>query len=212
MSETLPQKIELEDIVVPRLNVGDTSIVFQRHGKYNRDKAAADVGSISQESAQTMKVHDKAFFKEVLKQDDVYFLFTSSDTQYGGNGYRSIETAQVAQDAAVEALVDKGINPRERILNIHPDFKLAKHSETDSSIRPIAGIREPQLFSPEDKAYVTYLQEHYGYANDRAKSGLSAQAWGVHEMDAASEIRKTTGAEGEDELRSEEHTSELQSH
>jgi hypothetical protein len=201
MSEQAPaQKIEKEDILLPELMPGETSIVFQRHGKYNRDPSAENAGSISQDSASELYVYDKAQFDKLFAQDDAYVLFVSSDTQYAGKGYRSLETAQVAQDAAVESLENAGLNPSERILNFNPDFKIAPHLETFQAIRPLAGIREPQIFNPRDGEYLNHLQETHGYADLESKTGLAPEAWDAHEQDSEKEVRETTDAESEDEL------------
>lgn len=200
MSERTVHKVELEDIVVPKLDEGGSAIIFQRHGKYSRDRTAPDAGSISPESTAQMAEHDRRFFHELLQQEDVYVLFVSSDTQYAGNGHRSLETAQVAQDAAIEEMVDIDIDPKERIINFSDSFVTARHDGTDQDIRPLAGIREPQIFNPEDRAYLAHLQENYGYADEEAKTGLTPKGWAMHEMDAEREMRETTGAEGENEL------------
>ena len=200
MSEQKIPKIELDDIVNPKLEAGGSAIVFQRHGVYNRDSSAVDAGSVSPESMATMSDHDKKFFHEILKQDDVYVLFVSSDTQYAGKGHRSLETAQVAQDAAIEEMLEAGLDPTERILNLNDSYSTARHDETDQDIRPMVGIREPQIFNPYDHSYLNHLQSAYGYANDEARSGLSPQAWAMHEMDAEKAFRETTGAEGQEDL------------
>lgn len=199
MSEK-PQKVELQDIITPQLHEGETSIVFQRHGKYSRDRTADDAGSISAESAEQMRAHEKELFDDLFKQDDVYVMFVSSDTQYAGKGHRSLETAQVAQDAAIEAIVEAGLDPNERIINLNPDFATARHDETNQDVRPMVGMREPQIFHPDDAAYMKFLQEKYGYADEESKTGLSPAAWGAHEMDAEPEARQETGAEGQEAL------------
>ena len=200
MSEQKFSTVELADIITPRIEAGGTSIIFQRHGKYNRDPSAEDAGSISRESAETMKEYDRELFKELMKQPDVYVLFASSDTQYAGKGYRSLETAQVAQDAAVEAMLSEDIDPLDRVINLNPHFNTARHDPTDRDIRPIAGIREPQIFHPGDKEYLESLQQKYGYADPDAKKGLSPQAWAMHEMDAEVDARMKTRAEGQEAL------------
>lgn len=201
MNEQEPvKKIEKEDIVLPELKVGETSIVFQRHGKYNRDPSADDAGSISESSAQEMYEYDKSQFDKLFTQDDTYVLFVSSDTQYAGKGYRSLETAQVAQDAAVESLESLGLSPSERIINFNPDFKIAPHLETLQAVRPLAGIREPQIFNPRDSEYLRHLQETHGYADPESKTGLAPEAWDAHERDAEKEVRETTDAESQEDL------------
>lgn len=201
------EKIELKDIRVPYMNEGDTSIVFQRHGEYIRNRTAENAGSVTPESVEEMASHDREFFDELFQQPDVYVLFTSSDTEYAGKGQRSMETAQVALDAAVAALEDANLSPKERIINLNRDFKTARNEEKDLDIRPLPGVREPQIFNPEDAAYMTQLQEKYGYADEEAKVGLAPRGWAMHEVDAEKEVRLTTGAEGtEDLIARTEHT------
>lgn len=200
MSEALIQKVEKEDIIIPELAVGETSIVFQRHGKYNRDRDSETAGSITDESANELYDYDKDLFDKLFTQDNVYVLFTSSDTQYANNGFRSLETAEVAQLAAKESLEQAGLDPTERIINFNPNFAIARHDETDQDIRPLAGIREPQIFNPRDAAYIRHLQEKYGYGDEEAKTGISPKGWAFHEFDGEREVRETTDAESEDEL------------
>lgn len=199
MSER-PLKVELQDIITPNMNVGETAIVFQRHGTYNRDRAAQNAGSIVPESAETIRRHDTEFFRDILKQEDVYVLFASSDTEYAGKGQRSMETGQVAQDAAIDVMLDAGIDPKERILNLNADFEIARHDEKDQDIRPLAGIREPQIFDPADRPYLQFLQEKYGYGEEDTQIGLSPRAWAMHEMDAEAAERHKTSAEGQEDL------------
>lgn len=201
MSEQDPvKKVEKEDIILPELKAGETSIVFQRHGKYNRDPSAEDAGSISASSAQEMYDYDKSQFDNLFRQENVYILFVSSDAQFAGKGHRSLETAQVAQDAATESLQDAGLSPSERIINFNPDFKIAPHLETLQAIRPLPGIRDPQLFNPRDEKYLRHLQETHGYADPETKSGIAPAAWDAHEQDKERDVRETTNAESQEEL------------
>lgn len=201
MSEKLPiRKIEKEDIIIPTLGAGDTSIVFQRHGEYDRHHDSETAGSITKESAEDMFNHNKIVFDDLFRQEDVYVLFAASDASFADKGYRSMETARVAQDAATQSLEDLGLNPNERIINFNPKFSIASHKETDSDVRPLAGIRDPQVFNPRDIAYINHLQEVGGYADVDNKKGLSPNAWGIHEVDGAHEARELTGAESQAEL------------
>lgn len=193
-------KVEKEDIVIPELEVGQTSIVFQRHGKYDRSRDSETAGSVTVEHAEELYAYDKELFDTLFKQGDTYVLFTSSDTQYAGKGFRSLETAEVAQKAATESLRDAGLDPNERIINFNPDFSTARHDETDQDIRPLPGIREPQIFNPRDIDYISHLQEKHGYGDDEAKTGISPKGWAFHEFDGEREVRETTDAESEDEL------------
>ena len=193
-------KVEKEDIVIPELQTGETSIVFQRHGKYDRDRDSETAGSVTPENAQELFDYDKDTFDKLFAQEDTYVLFTSSDTQYAGKGFRSLETAEIAQKAAEESIVEAGLNPNERIINFNPDFVTARHDETDQDIRPLAGIREPQIFNPRDADYLRHLQETHGYMDADAKTGISPKGWAFHEFDGEREAREKTDAESEDEL------------
>ena len=189
MSELLIPKIEKSDIKVPHLEPGTSAIVFQRHGKYDRDNMSETAGSLLADDAQATFERDITFFEDLLACDsdgnETMILFTSSDTQYADKGYRSMETAQLAEDAAIEVMNRLGIDPSERIINLNADFKTDTFEATGQSIRPDRKIREPQIFDNMD--YVNFLKEKYG--------GLNPQAWGAHEMDAEKEKRKEFGAE-----------------
>ncbi|MFZ1258093.1 MAG: hypothetical protein WAQ25_01350 [Candidatus Saccharimonas sp.] len=202
MSEKKTHKIEQADIITPNIKPGETALVFQRHGKYNRDRSSDSAGSLFEDSARDIKDKDKEWFDKVLSDngDDVHILFVSSDTQYANKGFRSMETGQLAQHAAVEAMTERGIDPNEGIINFNKNFKTARFAQTDQDIRPVAGIREPDIFNPADKEYITFLQRTYGYADEISKTGLSPKAWAIHEMDREAGIRETTGAEGQQNL------------
>lgn len=193
-------KVEKEDIILPELQVGETSIVFQRHGKYDRDRDSKTAGSVTPENSQELYDHDTETFDKLFTQPDTYVLFVSSDTQYAGKGFRSLETAEIAQQAAKDSLEAVGLDANERIINFNPDFSTARHDETDQDVRPLAGIREPQIFNPRDVEYITHLQEKHGYGDDEAKTGISPKGWAFHEFDGERDVRETTDAEGEEEL------------
>lgn len=196
------QKIEKIDIQAPRLEAGESAIVFQRHERYNRDRNAADAGSLAPEHADAAYQRDVEFFQDVLGQDspesgETMVLFVSSDTQYAGKGRRSMETAQLAQDAASEVMTSLGINPSERIINLNPDFKTDNFTPTGQAIRPDKKIREPQIF--DTPGYVDYLRDKYG-GEDGPGAGISPKAWAMHEMDAERKVREQHGAEGVHEM------------
>jgi hypothetical protein len=198
MSEFPIQKIEKEDIRAPHLEAGESAIVFQRHEKYDRTWDADSAGSIFVEHAEPAYKRDVEFFKELLKQDgpgsgETMVLFISSDTQYAGKGYRSMETAQLAQDAATEVMTSMGINPKERIININPRFNTKGFEATGQSIRPDKKIREPQIFDTPE--YLDHLRATYG-GDSGPGAGLIPEAWAAHEMDAEKEVREKLGAEG----------------
>lgn len=200
MTEVQTQKVEKEDIIIPKLDAGETSIVLQRHGKYSRDRTSETAGSITSESADDMYAYDKETFDKLFKQEDTYVLFVSSDTQYANKGFRSLETAEVAQSAAKDSLEEAGLDSSERIINLNPRFSTARHDETNQDIRPLAGIREPQIFNPRDADYIRHLQEKHGYGDKEAKTGISPKGWAFHEFDGEREVRETTDAESEEEL------------
>lgn len=196
MSELQIQKIEKQDIVVPHLNPGESAIVFQRHEKYERDRDSEIAGSLIQEHAEAATERYKKYFTELFSQDEAgetMLFFISSDTQYAGKGYRSMETAQLAQDAAIEVLIEMGIDYRDRIININPDFKTRSFKETGQNIRPDNKIVEPDIFTNSN--YVDFLRDKYG-KEDGPGTGISQKAWAMHEMDAEAEVRESFGAEG----------------
>lgn len=78
MTERNPHKIEQADIVVPKLSQGETAVIFQRHGKYNRDRGAQDAGSLFTDDAERIKSADEQWFHDVLAEErktPTYCLF-----------------------------------------------------------------------------------------------------------------------------------------
>lgn len=196
MTELQIPRIEKEDIQAPHLNPGESAIVFQRHERYDRNRDADTAGSLFEEAAEAVYDRDTAFFREALSHEDegeTMVLFISSDTQYAGKGRRSMETAQLAQDAAAAVMTELGINPTEQIINFNPDFATDSFDETAQSIRPDKKIREPQIFDVSE--YVDHLRTAYG-KEDGPGNGISPKAWAMHEMDAEKEVREAMGAEG----------------
>lgn len=201
MSELLIPKIEKQDIKAPEIETGGTSIVFQRHERYQRDQAVEGAGSLIPADAEAARLRDLDFFRDILKHDtegsEAMILFVSSDTQYADGGRRSLETGQLAQDAATEAMTGFGINPKERIINLNPQFKTDLSVATDQNIRPVPGFREPQIYDTPE--YVDHLRDKYG-KEDGPGNGLSQKAWAAHEADAEKDVRETMGAEGVDDI------------
>lgn len=196
MTELLIPKIEKEDIKAPQLKDGASAIVFQRHEKYVRTHGMENTGSLLPEHAKAAFERYVKFFEELFAQDtedsETMLLFTSSDTRYGGNGYRSMETAQLAQDAAIQVMMRLGIDPGMRIVNLNPDFSTHRFNPTGQSIRPDEKIREPKIFDKPE--YVDFLRNKYG--GEDGPIGLSTKALAMHEMDAEREKREEFGAEG----------------
>jgi hypothetical protein len=197
MSETNILRIEKEDIAAPVIEPGGTTIVLQRHERYNRDSLAEDAGSITEEAAEDAYRRALTFYEDVLDQEtngaETTLFFVSSDTQYAGKGYRSLETADVAQQAATAALEARGIDPAARIINLNNAFKTDRHEPTNQDVRPIKHLREPQIFDKPE--YVSHLRDKYG-AEEGPGTGMSPRAWAMHEADAEKDIRESLGAEG----------------
>lgn len=207
MSERLISKIEKTDIKAPEIQAGGTAIVLQRHGKYNRDRNAENAGSItdSEELAQL----DRKFFNDLLAQEqqdgvETVVLFVSSETQYAGKGYRSMETGQVAQVVASEAFLEAGIDPSERIINFNEDYSTSGSEATGQPIRPMKGIVEPKMFD-ETPEFVKELGRKYNPPEVQADIDarrtdvqLSPQAFAAYEADepGVRELRELYGAEG----------------
>lgn len=192
MVENLNYTIEKQDIHVPRLSVGESAIVLQRHGKYERSETSERSGSITKDAIEELKASGQTFFKELLANEpnpeNIMLLFVSSDTKYG-HGYRSMETAQIAEDAASEAFAMKGLDPTAQIINLNPDFKTDTFDKTRQAVRPDPKIHEPEFL--DNSRYVQFLKDKY---SDGA--ALTPKAWAMHEMDADKETREEMGAEG----------------
>ncbi len=198
--KTKIEKVEKTDIEAPNIEPGGTAIVFHRHERYERDRQAENSGSLLPEAAEAARERYKKFFEDVLSQEDgteTMFLFVSSDTQYNGSGYRSLETAQLAQDTAIEVMQAAEIDPSERIINLNPNFNTRQSEVTGQTIRPAAAIREPQIFDTPE--YVDHLKEKYG-GEDGPGTGMSPEAWAAHESDQEKEVREKLGAEGVREM------------
>lgn len=207
MPEQLIPQVEKEDIRPPDLEIGETAIVLQRHEKYNRDTTAEDAGSIYPDAAEDAKTRDREFFDTLLDQEadsEVMILIVSSDTQYAGNGFRSMETAQLAMDAASESMQARGIDPSSRILNLNEDFSTRRFSGGDRDIRPMKGLVEPKIFD-ETPEFVNELGRKYNPPEVQADIDarrtdvkLTPQAFGAYEADLPEvvEMREKHGAEG----------------
>lgn len=197
MTEMLIPKVEKEDIKVPHLESGETTIVFQRHEEYDRDRKSDNAGSLFPEAADAARERYNEYFRELFSQDtdsETMLFFVSSDTQYAGKGRRSLETGQLAQDAAAVVLEEMGIDPSERIININPNFNTWRSDETDQDIRPDRHIVEPDIFNTPQ--YVEFLRDKYGSKEGDPGKGISQKAWAMHEEDADAEVREEMGAEG----------------
>lgn len=192
MSERLIPSVEKSDIVVPTFGAGESILVLQRHERYQRDLDQPGCGSLLPEYAAAAYADNRRFFTELLATEpeaaETMLFFLASDTQYAGQGYRSLETAQLAQDAAADSLRDTGLEPAARIINLHPAYKTNRFEPMGWAIRPDAKIREPQIFDRPE--YVDYLRSKYGH-----DTGLSPEAWAAHEADVEKDFRELVKAE-----------------
>jgi len=186
MREASISKIERSDLVAPAIDPGATAIILQRHEDYDRAH-----GSVLPYSAAEAFNTNTILFETLAdhEQDNAtMMLFVASDSRRG-QGYRSLETAQVAQDAAAQVLQARGINPSDRIINLSDAFIMHSASATKQAIRSMANLREPRIF--ETPAYVEYLKEKYGTRDN----GLSQAAWAAHEADQEKDVREALDAE-----------------
>lgn len=183
-------KLERVNLVPGHIEVGGTELVFQRHGKYIRDKEDANVGSLTEFAVQQETETAENYFTALLsnmsenEQVNTYLLFLASDTSYANAGQRSYETATIAQKVSEVILKEQGV-PEGNILNISHTLK------AQGSPRPTVSLREPQIFdkSPD---FVEYMKNKY--------DDLGRDFWIAFEKDVEKETRQIMGAEGPDEI------------
>lgn len=167
---------------------GETEIVFQRHGKYIRNKNDPNAGKLTPEAVMQETETATRYFSELIAQvpeserSGINILFVSSDTSYANNGQRSYQTTEIAQQVAERLFQENGI-PLENILNITPDLK--------NKPMIIPELREPQMFD-QSPNFVEYMKQKYG--------DLDKDFWLAFEVDADKETRLAMGAEGPDEI------------
>jgi hypothetical protein len=189
---SLPTRIERTDLIPRTIESDGTEIVLQRHGRYERGTDGDRVGSLTEEAVATERQTAVDYFDQLLDQlpegerSNIDVLFLASDTQYAGGGRRSLETAQLAQEAAVEVFARRGL-PATNIVNLDP----AHHIRGEGGPRPTGPLREPQMFdkSPD---FVAFLKDKYG--------DLNTDFWIAFEEDREREARLAMGAEGPDEI------------
>lgn len=182
---------QIEKQHMPRLEVGESAIILQRHEAYETNMELPHAGSIRSESIVAAYERNIAFFRELFSHDteesETMLLFAASDTRYAERGYRSMETAMLAEETATLALVETGFDPGERIINLNPTFAIPDFNGIP--VRPNVQLREPQIF--KNPQYLAYLREKYGDIGP----GLTKEAWAAHESDAEHEKREEFGAE-----------------
>lgn len=187
---TLPRKIEKSDIQ-PNLPLsGETEIVLQRHGKYERSTDSPKVGSLTEEGAQEIYTSGKDFFEKLFNsasesdRKNIDILVLASDTQYKGGGRRSMETAEQIIKAVKEEISKLNL-AESQLLNTSGNIS------GKGGPRPAPNLREPQMIdnSPE---FLQFLKDKYG--------DMNLDFWIAFEEDKEKETRESMGAEGPDEI------------
>lgn len=199
MNETIG-KVERTDVEAPSIEGGGTAIVFQRHEKYDRSKGTETTGSIVGEGIEETRERDRVFFREVLSNEDdgeTMVLFVGSPTQYAGGGHRSMETAQLAEDAAIEVMQEMGLDPSQRIINFNDEFSTGRFDKTGQDIRPMKGIEEPRMFD-QNPEFVEELGRQFN--SEKTKEDIEARRTDV-KLDADAFAAYEADAPGVKELR-----------
>lgn len=189
-----PARIEKTDIKPHAIALGETEIVLQRHGKYERDRTSEGVGSLTPEAVTAEKAAAAAYFEAFLRQlpeeerGRVDVLVVASDTQYFDGGRRSHETAELAQQAALEVFEAQGL-PSENIINTSGRLR------GEGGPRPMPRLREPNMLN-ESPEFLNYMLDKYGGENRE----LTLDFWVAFEEDKEKEVRERMGAEGPGEI------------
>lgn len=191
----IPESITRMDLSPREIAQGETEIVFQRHGRYERDENASDSGSLTPESQQAEFDAARVFFQRQIEsvpateRSKIQLLVVASDTRYMGKeetGMRSTETANIVISAAREVLQQYGLS-EDQILNDTTNIK------GDGEARPTPVLREPNAFN-ESPEYINFLKEKYELP------GQDSQFWAAFEGDWEKETREAMGAEGPDQM------------
>jgi hypothetical protein len=188
------------DFVPRELCLREAEILFQRHGKYDnklKNESGQDnpnAGSLTPEAVEEESREAEAFLRKQIEsippeeRKTLSLMFIASDTAFGGRGQRSMETGNIALEAARKILREYGLEDSQ-ILNNSDRIK------GDEGVRPYPLIREPKAFE-ESPDYISYLKETF----DPDGKGLGQKFWIAFEEDLASDVREEMGAEGPDGL------------
>ncbi len=157
-----------------------TTIVFQRHAKYQREDGPG-VGSLVEGAYEEQRDLVQGMVGNLFDSlgDDAGktdFLVLGSDTFYRGGGQRSMETAAAALEGISIEIESRGL--KSVILN----------NQEDGKPRPTPSLREPNMFT-EAPDFVKFMEEKY-----------PKDFWKFYEEDIEKEIRESVGAEGPIEL------------
>lgn len=196
-----PSDITREDLQPMYIRPGETEIVLQRHGRYERSSESPNVGSLTPEAQQSEMSEAVSFFRKQLvdiapqDRDKVDILVVGSDTSYKGGGKRSTETGNIVLEAARQVLAECGLSEHQ-IINIRDENILRGNN---GEIRPTPLIREPKLFdgSPKSEEFRQYLEEKYG---GNTEYGVESKFFIAFEGDWEKEKRLELGVEGPEEM------------
>ncbi len=153
-------------------DLGGTSIVMQRHGKYERETGSLTESGEEISREKSTKIIDD--FIDKIPEDErkkLVLMVLASPTELNG-GQRSMETAKVAIDSARKVFEKYGI-PEGNILTTDP--------------RPVEDIEEPRIFK-ENLDYMNFLFDKYGKGTQ--------SFWKAFEEDVHKDERLQFGAEG----------------
>jgi hypothetical protein len=187
-----PELITRDDIRPHPIAAGETELIIQRHGKYERNEGPG-VGSLPGSSRRDEQAAATAYFSGFLEQLPEYdrktvdLLVVTSDTQYKGGGRRSQETARIAQDSASEVF-SRATMAAGNIINLSHDLK------GEGGPRPMKKLREPQMLN-DSPDFRDFLIDKYG-ENGEMNLGF----WIAFEDDAEKDLRLEMGAEGPDDI------------
>lgn len=185
-----PQRIERSDLEPIAFKLGETEIVLQRHGDYERAPESPSLGSLTKSGAREIYTSAEDFFDKLLgtipesERGSIDILVLASDTQYKGGGRRSMETAEQIMAAAKEKMAQFGMS-KTQLLNISGNF------HGDGGPRPESKLREPKMIS-DSPEFVEFLKEKYG--------DMTSDFWIAFEEDREREVREQMGAEGPDQI------------
>jgi len=197
-----PKKIEKSDISPRPINADETEIVAQRHGDYVRDRNDSRVGSLTPEAELEVRETAENYFRNLVEQTPAEerhtldVLFVTSDTQYFEGGRRSVETADIAEQAAIKIFEEYGI-PLE---NIHNTRGKLKGISENAGPRPMPGLREPQFLDNNPNFANQLLQKYSQTEGPNGEKKLDVNFWIAFETDVEAELRQQHGAEGPDDI------------
>ncbi len=196
-----PSEITREDLRPVDIHPGETEIVLQRHGRYERSSESSNVGSLTLEAQEQEMNEALEFFRKQLEstppedREKVDLLVVGSDTSYKGGGKRSTETGNIVLQAARQVLSEFGLS-NQQIINIRDENILRGNN---GEIRPTPLIREPKLFdgSPKSEEFRRFLEEKYG---GNKEYGVESKFFIAFESDWEKEKRLELGVEGPEDM------------